>query len=337
LVRSIEIFLLVWRMTKLKDYVLGGNGCPLVEMLHNLEERDDSMNESLQQYIHYLAVEKGLARNTLESYERDLTGYFKNLQSQGVSELAQISKTHIFQYLLHLKGKGRATATVNRNLAAIRSFHQFLYRERRAEQDPSLHLETPKLEKRLPKTLTIEEVEALLRQPDCSTSPGLRDQAMLEILYATGTRVSELVSLQISDVNLAMGFIRCIGKGSKERIIPLGQTAIRIMGDYLKRSRPKLLKKTSGAALFLNHRGQALTRQGFWKMIKKYAKEASIGKEITPHTLRHSFATHLVENGADLRSVQEMLGHADISTTQIYTHLTKSKIKEVYSRTHPRA
>jgi integrase/recombinase XerD len=295
------------------------------------------MKENLQQYIYFLAVERGLARNTLESYERDLTAYLKYLHSQGIDKVAAITKSHIIQYLLHLREKGRATSTANRNMAAIRSFHRFLYRERWVEQDPSLHLETPKLEKRLPKALTLEEVDSLLNQPDGSTPSGLRDKAMFEILYATGTRVSELISLQLSDVNLAMGFIRCIGKGSKERIIPLGQTAIHVLNDYLNRSRPKLLKKTTVEAFFLNHRGQALTRQGFWKMIKKYGKEASIHKEITPHTLRHSFATHLIENGADLRSVQEMLGHADISTTQIYTHVTKSKLKEVYSRTHPRA
>jgi integrase/recombinase XerD len=296
------------------------------------------MKESLQQYIHFLAVEKGLARNTLESYERDLTQYAEFLMKHGIHEISDIVKTNILQYLHLLKDKGRATSTINRNMAAIRSFHQFLYREKRVGQDPSLHIETPKLEKRLPKVLSMEDVDVLLQQPDLTTPSGLRDKTMLELLYATGTRVSELIGFKLLDVHLSMGFVRCIGKGSKERIIPLGQTAIRFANEYLQHGRPKLIKRnTTADALFLNHHGKPLTRQGFWKIIKKYAKAASIQKEITPHTLRHSFATHLLENGADLRSVQEMLGHVDISTTQIYTHVTKSKLKEVYSRTHPRA
>lgn len=297
------------------------------------------MKELLQQYIHYLAVEKGLARNTLESYERDLTAYLDALKKLAIHHPDQIRKVEIVKYLASLRDQGKANATINRTLSSIRSFHQFLSRERWAKGDPSEHLETPKLPFRLPKGLTIQEVDKLLAQPDPSTPAGLRDKAMLELLYATGTRVSELLSLQLADIYLAMGFVRCTGKGGKERIIPLGQTAIQIVQTYLDKARPKLVKKTTkdADAVFLNQRGTGLTRQGFWKIIKQYAKQASIRKEITPHTLRHSFATHLIENGADLRSVQEMLGHADISTTQIYTHVAPTKLKEIYSRTHPRA
>jgi len=191
--------------------------------------------------------------------------------------------------------------------------------------------------KKLPKVLTINEVEELLKQPSGLLPAGLRDKAMLELLYATGIRVSELISLNISDVNLEMGYIKCYGKGAKERIVPLGSIAIKCVQDYLNKGRSKLIRTYEEGALFVNHHVNRLTRQGFWKIIKKYAHEANIKKEITPHTLRHSFATHLLENGADLRSVQEMLGHADISTTQIYTHVTSNRLKEVYDKTHPRA
>jgi integrase/recombinase XerD len=193
------------------------------------------------------------------------------------------------------------------------------------------------MEHRLPKVLSIEEVELLLRQPDTSNPLGVRDRTMLELLYATGMRVSELISISIEDVNLEMGYLRCIGKGSKERIVPIGSVAIHYLKNYIEKSRKEILNGKELSILFLNSQGKSLTRQGFWKIIKKYSKRAGIDKTITPHTLRHSFATHLLENGADLRAVQEMLGHADISTTQIYTHITRNKIKEVYDKTHPRA
>ena len=219
----------------------------------------------------------------------------------------------------------------------MRAFYGFLLRDGLIDNDPTTNLESPKIEKRLPKVLSVGEVELLLDGPDMGTVAGIRDKAMLELLYATGIRVSELVSLNQSDVNLNMGFLKCYGKGSKERIIPLGSVSLKAVSEYVMRSRVKLLRQPEEESLFLNHHGQRLSRQGFWKIIKKYAITASIDKEITPHTLRHSFATHLLENGADLRSVQEMLGHADISTTQIYTHLTKSRLKEVYAKAHPRA
>lgn len=292
----------------------------------------------LQAFIHYLSVEKGLAKNTLESYERDLTQFLDALESSGIRLLTDITKNHIVQHLLKLKQAGKAPATLSRNMVSIRAFFQFLVRERILVQDPTLNMETPKLVKKLPKVLSVQEVENLLNAPQTSTSGGVRDKAMLELLYATGIRVSELISLDVSSVNLGMGFIRCMGKGSKERIIPMGRIALHWLDIYIQSKRPKLLKPIKlEDALFVNQKGSRLTRQGFWKIIKQYAREARINKEITPHTMRHSFATHLLENGADLRAVQEMLGHADISTTQIYTHVTKTKMKEVYDRTHPRA
>jgi integrase/recombinase XerD len=238
---------------------------------------------------------------------------------------------------MSLQEKGRATATLSRNMASIRAFYQFLVRDKFIDKDPSIHLETPKIEKRLPKVLSVEEVERLLDSPPMNHPAGLRDKAMLELLYATGIRVSELVNLSVLDVNLEMGFVKCMGKGSKERIIPLGSVAIQMVRHYLQAGRPRLVKEQGETALFLNHVGKQITRQGFWKIIKRYAQKANVRAEITPHTLRHSFATHLLENGADLRSVQEMLGHADISTTQIYTHVTRTRIKDIYAKTHPRA
>lgn len=296
------------------------------------------MKRLLQTFIQFLSAEKGLAPNTLESYERDIAQYIDYLLDNGVAEVKDSKKLHIQNYLLHMKQMGRASSTVSRTMVSIRSFYHFLIREKLMDNDPSLHMETPKLDKRLPKVLSIQEVEALLEAPQTSSPPGVRDKAMLEILYATGIRVTELISLNTENVNPEMGFVRCIGKGSKERIIPLGRTAAHWMDEYIHTTRSRMLKGSLDEdALFINHLGTRLTRQGFWKIIKKYAKEAQIVKEITPHTLRHSFATHLLDNGADLRSVQEMLGHADISTTQIYTQVTKTKMKEVYDRAHPRA
>jgi len=295
------------------------------------------MEGYVNEFINYLAVERGLAQNTLESYGRDLRQFHMYLQNSKMEILKDSNRNTILGYLNNLQSKGRAVSTISRNLAAIKSFYQYLVRERYLDKDPAANLESPKLEKKLPKILSIAEVEELLKQPNIVLPTGLRDKAMLELLYATGIRVSELISLNISDVNLDMGYIKCYGKGSKERIVPLGSIAAKCVQDYISKGRPKLVRTYEEAALFVNHHGNRLTRQGFWKIIKKYAQEANITKEITPHTLRHSFATHLLENGADLRSVQEMLGHADISTTQIYTHVTKNRLKEVYDKTHPRA
>lgn len=297
------------------------------------------MEDHIQDFMHFLIVEKGLAKNTIESYQRDLKNYALYLAKvEEISELNAVSRMNIVQFLGHLKSQGKSSKTVARHVASIRSFHQFLLREKATEQDPTVHIETPKTERTLPRILSIAEVEALLEAPEESTPLGMRDKAMLEILYATGIRVSELIQLKLDDVHLTMGFVRCIGKGNKERIIPIGQTAMNVLEKYLEDARLKLRsKKHRDDHLFLNHHGKGLTRQGFWKNLKALAKKANIEKDLTPHTLRHSFATHLLENGADLRAVQEMLGHADISTTQIYTHVTKTRLKDVYSQFHPRA
>ncbi|MEA3322559.1 MAG: site-specific tyrosine recombinase XerD [Bacillota bacterium] len=296
------------------------------------------MQDQLKDFIHFLVVEKGLASNTVVSYERDLKSYLLYLNKvEEISSLDAVTRSTIIQFLKFLTENGKSSKTIARHIASIRSFHQFLLREKVTTQDPTVHIDRPKQEQKLPQVMSLEEVQALLDSPDTTKVFGIRDKAMLELLYATGMRVSELISLNLSDVHLTMGFVRCIGKGNKERIIPLGSMAQNAITNYIEESRSQLLKKKTTDALFVNLYGNRLTRQGFWKILKKLTKEAGIEKELTPHTLRHSFATHLLENGADLRAVQEMLGHADISTTQIYTHVTKTRMKDVYSMFHPRA
>lgn len=319
------------------------------------------METLLNEFIRYLAVERGLAENTLVSYKLDLVQFVNFLERKrsrvaagrgkgwlkaediprkgtaSVTKLTEVDRTQISSYLLHLKKMGRAPSTISRHIAALKSFYRFLLAEGLIENDPTAELESPRMAHKLPQVLTVREVEILLNQPQLTTPSGLRDKAMLELIYATGMRVSELVSLDVGHVNTEKGFVRCTGKGSKERIVPLGSVAGNFVREYLARGRAKLTKGKKNQALFVNQRGNRLTRQGFWKILKKYAKKGRIKKVITPHTLRHSFATHLLENGADLRAVQEMLGHADIATTQIYTHLTKKRLKEVYFNAHPRA
>ncbi len=294
-------------------------------------------NYWLDEFLHHLAVERGLAENTLSSYQRDLHQFVSWLTEKEIRAVEQVRRNHIMAYLLGLQKKGRAPATISRQLAALKSFYHFLMQEGAVQQDPTTNLDSPKLAKKLPHVMTPAEVDRLLSMPDAATPSGSRDKAMLELLYAAGLRVSELMALDTTHINLDMGYVQCFGKGSKERIVPMGSVAAGSLNEYLEEGRKKLKKHPSETALFINKRGSRLTRQGFWKILKKYAQIAGITKEIAPHTLRHSFATHLLENGADLRSVQEMLGHADIATTQIYTHLTKSRIKEVYDKTHPRA
>lgn len=296
------------------------------------------MKRQLQLYLNYLAVERGLSRNTIEAYERDLTLFLDFLKKQELNRIEELTASHIIQFMQAMKTSGKAASTVTRAQVAIRSFCKFLTAEGVLAADPTAAMGTPKPKRKLPAVLTTEEIERLLSAPSAQSPAGLRDRAMLEVLYATGMRVSELVGLDVGSVHPGMGFVRVIGKGSKERIIPLGRMAISSLQEYLTYGRPKLHKGAKAEdALFLNHLGTRMTRQGFWKIIKKYAQEAGVTKELTPHTLRHSFATHLLEGGADLRAVQEMLGHSDISTTQIYTHVAKTKLKEVYDRTHPRA
>lgn len=295
------------------------------------------LHDYLQDYLNYLSSERGLAQNTLESYGRDIQQYLTYLKEKKNLTIEQTNQANVIGYLLYLQSRGKATATLSRSLAAIKSFYLYLFREDIIERNPTINLDAPKQEKRLPKVLSVEDVERLLEQPDLKHPIGIRDRAMLEVLYATGLRVSELISLKLNDVNLEKGYVRCIGKGSKERIVPLGTISTKYLKLYIEHARKFLASSPFETVLFLNHHGKGLTRQGFWKIIKRYAENLNLDVDITPHTLRHSFATHLLENGADLRSVQEMLGHADISTTQIYTQLTKDRIREVYDQAHPRA
>ncbi|MGI6343889.1 MAG: site-specific tyrosine recombinase XerD [Bacillota bacterium] len=295
------------------------------------------MQQLVDEYLTHLSIERGLAENTLDAYGRDLRGYLHFLGEGRIESFAETDRETVRAYLDRLHQLGRSASTISRTLAALKSFHQYLVQEDVLASDPTAHLESPRVEKRLPRVLTLTEVEALLNQPHLGNPASIRDKAMLEVLYATGIRVSELVNLDLENINLDAGYLRCLGKGNKERIVPLGSAAIDALDLYLQTARRELVKFPGEPALFVNQHGRRLTRQGFWKIIKRYAKEARIDENITPHTLRHSFATHLLENGADLRSVQEMLGHADISTTQIYTHITRNRLKEVYEKSHPRA
>ena len=293
----------------------------------------------IEDYIHFIRVERQLSANTLASYRRDLEGYAQHLQDvQQLKDYNEVNREHILLHLENLRTEGKTARTVARHISSIRSFHQFLLREKVTTTDPTVHLEMPQVEQKLPRVLSIEEIDALIAKPDRSKPQGVRDIAMLEVLYASGMRISELIELNIEDIHLTMGFVRVFGKGRKERIIPLGKGALNAISKYLERARYELQGKYPKTdALFISHRGKRLTRQGCWKIIKEYAQKARINKELTPHVFRHSFATHLIENGADLRAVQEMLGHADIATTQIYTHVSKTRLSEVYKQFHPRA
>ena len=294
------------------------------------------MEAHVEPFINFLERDKRLSLNTLQSYKRDIDQYIMYLHSINVTTITNTNKTTVIAYLLNLQKKGRATSTISRNLASIRSFYQYLYKNKTIDIDPTLELESPKVEKKLPQILSTQEVELLLEQPKCLDLKGIRDKAMLELLYATGIRVSELISLNLNDINLELGYLTC-NKGSRERTIPIGTISIAAVNEYVTKSRKLLLQDIDDEALFVNINGRRLTRQGFWKIIKHYKNQANINKDITSHTLRHSFAAHLLENGADLRSIQEMLGHSDISSTQIYAQMAKNKIKEVYKKTHPRA
>jgi integrase/recombinase XerD len=296
------------------------------------------MKQLLNDFIDYVMIERGLSNHTIDAYRRDITNYLNFMEKTvSITNVEQINRVHIMNYLYTVKDSGKTSATIARNISSIRAFHLHLLRENVTNNDPTLHIELPKKEKKLPKVLSLPEVELLLNAPNGKKAFSQRDKAMLEILYATGLRVSEMIQLNVSDIHLTMGFVHCIGKGNKERIIPLGSLAKAAIETYLLDGRVELLKGKREDALFLNHHGKRLSRQGFWKIIKALAKTANIDKELTPHTLRHSFATHLLENGADLRAVQEMLGHADISTTQIYTHVSKTRLKDLYATHHPRA
>lgn len=296
-----------------------------------------AINNILMDYLHYLKVERGLSENTINSYGIDLKLFLEYLRENEIPSFKQVNKEVIVNYMQSEKNNNKANSSILRSVSSLRKFFQYLAQEKIIEKDPMLLIDTPKKKQHLPQVLTKEEVEKLLRSPNTGQVLGLRDRAMLELMYATGLRISEIINLKLEDLHLTMGTLQTLGKGHKERIIPVGDEAIKWVNRYLEEARPKLLKQKRSNYLFLNFHGNNLTRQGVWKNLKAEVRKAGIQKNITPHTLRHSFATHILENGADLRIVQELLGHADISTTQIYTHLSNKQLADIYNRAHPRA
>jgi len=295
--------------------------------------------EPLAEYLVHLKIERDLADNSVESYKRDIQQYIHFLEEQKIFDWNKIDRYDIILFIQKLKEKGKSDNSIIRMTSSLRQYHQFIRQERVTQNDPMQYVETPKKAEVLPKVLSMNEVEQLLETPNVETFIGLRDRAILEIMYASGLRISELVHLRMDELHLTMGFIQTIGKGNKERIIPIGDEAKKWLNEYLEYSRPILASKTSEESpfVFLNARGRGLTRQGVWKNLKQLVQKTGIKQNVTPHMLRHSFATHLLENGADLRIVQELLGHSDISTTQIYTHITKARMRNVYEQYHPRA
>ncbi|MDD5496314.1 MAG: site-specific tyrosine recombinase XerD [Candidatus Omnitrophica bacterium] len=294
------------------------------------------MKTLLDEFLNYLSVERGLSKNTISSYKTDLSHFIIYLETKKITDPDSVKRQDIADYMMGLKDKGISSNSISRALVAIKMFYKFLVQERLAKEDIAGVLEAPKLIRPLPNVLNAAEVDKLLGTPDLRDWLGIRDKAALELMYATGMRVSELVDLTKENLNLDVGFIKCRGKGDKERIIPVGKKAKESLVRYMERVRPKLLKNKQDPHLFISRLGKRISRQSFWKMIKRSAKLAHIKKDITPHTLRHSFATHLLERGADLRVVQEMLGHSDISTTQIYTHINKERLKLIHKQFHPR-
>ncbi|WP_274355652.1 site-specific tyrosine recombinase XerD [Ligilactobacillus salivarius] len=288
-------------------------------------------------YLHYLKVERGLSENTIASYGIDLKLFLEYLRENEIPSFKQVNKEVIVNYMQAEKNNNKANSSILRSVSSLRKFFQYLAQEKIIEKDPMLLIDTPKKKQHLPQVLTKEEVEKLLHSPNTGQVLGLRDRAMLELMYATGLRISEIINLKLEDLHLTIGTLQTLGKGHKERIVPVGDEAIKWINRYLEEARPKLLKQKRSNYLFLNFHGNNLTRQGVWKNLKAEVRKAGIQKNITPHTLRHSFATHILENGADLRIVQELLGHADISTTQIYTHLSNKQLADIYNRAHPRA
>jgi len=290
----------------------------------------------LDRFLEHLVVERGLAQHSLEAYRRDLTRYLTYLAARSLVPTA-LERTEVPRYLLRLREAGLAPRSVARHLSALRQFHRFLLREGLAAADPTAHLDSPRPWRRLPAVLGLEEVDRLLSAAVPSTPQGLRDRAMLELMYASGLRVSELIGVRLADLDFTVGVVRVVGKGSKERLVPVGDAAVARLRAYLAEGRPRLERRGPSPFLFLGRHGGPLTRQRFWQLIKRQAAAAGIAKPVTPHTLRHSFATHLLERGADLRAVQLMLGHADIGTTQIYTHVSRARLKAIYDQHHPRA
>ncbi len=296
------------------------------------------MQELLTKYFNYLLVERGIAQNTMEAYGRDLRrfGLFVNKKKKLI-DVHEVTPEVIIEYLVQIRDEGLAANSMNRSLAALRGFYKYLLHEKIITQNPLAHIELAKVWMKLPDTISKEEMKAILDQPGNQTATAIRDTAMLELLYATGIRVSELINLTMNSMNWQVGFLIAMGKGSKERIVPVGKIAYDCVRRYVDEVRPKLMQKKITDVLFLNRFGQKFTRQGLWKIVSGYAKKAGLKKKVYPHTFRHSFASHLLEGGADLLTVQVMLGHSDISTTQIYTHITRERLKEVHQKYHPRS
>jgi integrase/recombinase XerD len=290
----------------------------------------------LNQFLNYIRIEKGLSANTVASYRRDLMKFVEYADSRKLAA-QQFDRETIRHFIRQLGDQGLQPRSLARHIVSLRNFFRFLHQDGQVLTDITAEIDSPQVGQSLPKSLSLEEVEALLNQPDPSKPTGLRDKAMLELLYATGMRVSEIISLRLEDFDRHMGILRCLGKGSKERLIPVGKSALNAVETYLREGRSKLLKRGESPYLFVNHRGSKLSRVGFWKILSAYGRQAAIAAPLTPHVVRHSFATHLLERGADLRSIQLMLGHSDISTTQIYTHVLKDRLKQVYQTHHPRA
>jgi integrase/recombinase XerD len=297
------------------------------------------MKDAIENFLHYLAVEKGYSEHTISAYRNDLSGLIEFANKQNLTSWAAIDRQGMLGYMLNLKERGYVATTIARKVAAARSFFGFMVAEGHIKTDPTENMSSPSVGKALPKPIPLEQVRLLLEQPSkLSTSEAKRDRAMLELLYASGMRISELVALNLGDVNTEGNyFVRCFGKGRKERIIPLYEKIATTVKNYIEEDRPKLAHGKNDTAMFLNARGDRITRQGFWQKLKEYAKSAGLSSQISPHTLRHSFATHMLSGGADLRSVQELLGHANISTTQVYTHLTTEQVRRTYDKAHPRA
>ncbi len=291
----------------------------------------------VKEFTIYLYIEKNRSQNTVDAYGQDVTRFIKRAKLKSSKAVKAVTPQEIISYIKSLKNSGASARTSARSLASIKSFYKYLVGEDIMTSNPAEVIQSPKLGRSIPTVLSAKEVEKILSAPNIKTPEGVRDVAMLETIYATGFRASELVAIKLKDINLEMGYISTIGKGSKERTVPLGEVATERIKEYRATARPLLLKNRVSDSLFVTRRGSEMTRQGFWKMIKLRAKQAGILKKISPHSMRHSFATHLLEHGADLRSVQQMLGHSDISTTQIYTHVARARISEIYEKTHPRA
>ena len=296
-----------------------------------------SLDTLVDQFVNYLLVEKGLAQKTIEAYSRDLTEYLRFLKKEHITTIQAADTAAILKHLIALRNAGLGPRSRARHLVTLRGFYRFLVQEKILSADPARLVDLPKGGLKLPDVLSVEDVQRLLTIPDTADIRGSRDAAMLELLYAAGLRVSELVNLKIQDVNLEAGFVRVFGKGSKERVVPVGRHAGRRITAYLDQARPALLKNRVSPVLFVARAGKPMTRQGFWKRLRQYAIKAGIAKKVTPHSLRHSFASHLLEGGADLRAVQVMLGHVDISTTQIYTHVAGERLKKIHAKYHPRS